>query len=405
MVNLPELLAPAGDFASLNAALDAGADAVYLGIGAFNMRRAVTGAFTLENLPEAAEACRKKGVKLYLTVNTLIYQDELEALRNHLEAAKPWIDAAIVGDFAAVALCRELGIAIHISTQFSCANTPGTKILAALGAERIVLARECTLEEITRIAAESPTPIEIFAHGAQCVAQSGRCFLSQDAYGPSASRGQCLQPCRRRYHITEHQEGAASDASFTLGSHYLLSARDLCTLPILPRLVASGAAALKIEGRARNPEYVKVVVSAYRRGLDAIAADTWSASLLEALQAQVDRVYHRPFSTGLLLGRPGQNQFCATDENQATEKKVYIGTVLNYYKAPGIAHILLHDHTLSPGDRLALHGPATGVAEFTAAELRQDDKILTCATRGDWCTLAAPRCRINDKLYRILPAQ
>ncbi len=398
----PELLAPAGDFASLTAALDSGADAIYLGIGAFNMRRAVTGAFTLENLPQAARACREKNANLYLTVNTLIYQNELEALRRHLETARPWIHAAIVGDLATLALCRELGIPIHISTQFSCANITSAKLLADLGARRIVLARECTLREIGQITAESPIPIEIFAHGAQCLAQSGRCHLSQEAYGPSASRGQCLQPCRRQYRITEEPQGPGSQAQFIAGPHYLLSARDLCTLPILPRLVASGAAALKIEGRARNPEYVKTVTAAYRRGLSAIAAGTWSEPLLAELQSQVDRVYHRPFGTGLLLGRPGDNPFCETDENQATEKKIYLGTVVNYYQTPRIAHILLHDHTLTPGDRLAIHGPATGVAEFTAAELRQDEKILHHARRGDWCTLPAPRCRPGDKIYRIL---
>jgi len=403
---LPELLAPAGDLISLQAALDAGADAVYLGVDTFNMRRMATRNFTLENLPEAAGRCRERGVRLYLTLNALIYQHELDALDQVVAAAKPFIDAAIVADWAVVAACRRHGVPFHISTQMSCSNAATARFLGEQGASRVVLARECTLEEVGLIARESGMPVEVFVHGAICVAVSGRCFLSHHAYGKSCNRGECHQPCRREYIIREVREGDGADAEFIVGQNYALSARDLCSLPFLDRLVAAGVSSLKIEGRARNADYVSAVVRAYRAGLTAIADGRFTPELAEALTADCAKVYHRAFGVGLYHGRPaGADQFTDNEDNEATEKKRYLGVVVNYYPQAKMAHLLVHDNTLRVGDNIVIHGPTTGVVALTIAALRRDDETPESVSRGAWCTFPCPtRVRIQDKVFLVTPA-
>ena len=408
---LPELLAPVGDRACFHAALDAGADALYLGFGRFNMRRALDGKLEVNQLPGLVREAHARGVKLYLTLNTIVYQGERAHLQEVLEAARQAeVDAVIASDWAVILRAKALGLPIHVSTQMSASNADTVRFLASQGAERVVLARECTLAEIAEIARETGVALEVFAHGAQCVATSGRCFLSQVTYGCSASRGQCLQPCRRRYRLTEIAEGEGPVAEFEVGAGaeggFLLSAKDLCTLPILPDLVRAGVASLKIEGRARNPEYVANVVRAYRTALDAIAAGSYDVACQAACQELVERVYHRPFAQGLLLGRPGgAAQFAGTDANLATECKRYIGVVRNYYARAGVVDILMHDGELRADNRLAFHGPKTGVLECVPGELRQDDVRPEVVRRGDWVTFRIPaRVRPGDKVYRIFPA-
>ena len=408
---LPELLAPVGDRACFHAALEAGADALYLGLGRFNMRRALDGKLEPNQLPGLVREAHARGVKLYLTLNTIVYQGELAHLQETLEGARrAGVDAVIASDWAVIVRAKALGLPVHVSTQMSASNADAVRFLAAQGAERVVLARECTLAEIATIARETEVPLEVFAHGAQCVATSGRCFLSQVTYGCSASRGQCLQPCRRRYRLTEIAEGEGPTAEFEVGAGaeggFLLSAKDLCTLPILPDLVRAGVASLKIEGRARNPEYVDNVVRAYRTALNAIARGTYDEACQAACQDLVNRVYHRPFAQGLLLGRPGgANQFAGTDANLATECKRYLGVVRNYYARAGVVDVLIHDGELRPGDRLAFHGPKTGVLACVPSELHQDALRPDVVRRGDWVTFRVPaRLRPGDKVYRILPA-
>ncbi len=406
MTKLPELLAPAGDLASFHAAIKAGADAIYLGVGPFNMRRTLDGRIELNQIPALVAEAHQHDVRVYVTLNTLVYQGELAKLDTILTQLKSaQVDAVIAADWAVILKARALGICVHVSTQMSAANAETVRFLATQGAERVVLARECTLEEIASITKETGMPIEVFAHGAQCVALSGRCFLSQMAYGCSASRGQCLQPCRRRYHIKEVNDGEGATAEFEVGTNFILSAKDLCTLPILPELVAAGVASLKIEGRARNPEYVANVIRAYRMALDAIAQDAYTPELLAECMRLVEAVYHRPFAQGMLLGRPGRDQFTGNDANYATEKKIYLGVVRNYYAKPSVAEVLIHDGTLHAGDRIAIHGPATGVLDFTVDTLRHDDQTPTEVSRGDWVTFVTPdRIRPGDKVYRIIPA-
>jgi len=399
-----EILAPAGDMTCLQAALDAGADAVYLGLEAFNMRRLSTRNFTLDTLPEAAARCRARRVRLYLTFNALVYEDEREAVRETLRAIRPHADAVIAADWAVITACRDLGIPFHVSTQLSCANADAARFLAAQGAQRIVLARECTLDEVARIAATVPVEIETFVHGAICVAVSGRCLLSHEAYGRSASRGECLQPCRRRFHIREVSEGEGSTAAFEVEPHAVLSARDLCSLPFVDRLMRAGIRAFKIEGRARNPEYVHTVVAAYQAAVAAVRAGAFTPDRIATLVERCSRVYHREFGVGLYHGRPGANQLTHDDENRATRRKRHIGIVINYYRQARVAQIQIQDAPIAVGDTIAIHGPATGVVELRVTALRHDDVILTRAERGTWVTVPCPETvRLNDKAFLVEP--
>lgn len=397
-----EILAPAGDLICLQAALDGGANAVYLGLGDFDMRRVVAGNFSLESLPDVAARCHAHHVKLYLTFNTLIFEDELPAVREQLTRVKPYVDAIIASDWAVCHFCRELGIPLHISTQMSCSNSQSVAFLKSQGASRIVLARECTLNEVARIAAASDVEIEIFVHGAQCLAHSGRCLLSHHAYGHSASRGDCHQPCRRHYRVQEIGEGNSELAAFEVTSHAIFSARDLCSLPFLNDLVASGAAAFKIEGRARNADYVYTVTKAYREGTDAALRGELSPARIESLLNQVSRVYHRDFGCGLFHGRPGKDQFTTQDENQATHIKRNVGPVLHVYPKAQVIQIQIQDHPIQVGDSLSIQGPLTGVVELKVQELRRDDCSLTQAEKGTWVTLPCPATvRPHDQVFRV----
>ena len=402
MTRSPEILAPAGDMTSLQAALDAGADAVYLGLDSLNMRQMATRNFTRETLPEAARRCRAASVRLYLTLNSILFERELAQLDDLVRFAAPWIDAAIVADWAAVAACKRHGVPFHISTQMSCSNSDAARFLKAQGASRVVLARECTLAEVAAIASAADIEVETFVHGAVCVALSGRCLLSHDAYGCSSSRGECHQPCRREFLIQEVREGENANAAFRVTPHTVLSARDLCSLPFVDRLMAAGVAAFKIEGRARNPEYVKTVVTAYRAAVAAVRNGAFSPALAEQLTTECAKVYHREYSCGLYHGRPGEDQFTDTDANQATTKKRHVGVVLNYYAGPKVAQIAIQDQPIAVGDTLSIHGPTTGVVDLTVSALRRDEEVCASAARGTWVTFPCERrVRVNDKVFIV----
>jgi U32 family peptidase len=402
---LPEILAPAGDMTSLQAALAAGADAVYLGLDILNMRQMATRNFTRETLPEASARCRQQGVHLYLTLNSLIYEHEIPICEELLLFAKPYVDAVIVSDWAAITCCRQHDIPFHVSTQMSCANSVAARFLKQQGAHRVVLARECTLDEVAAISQTADIPVETFVHGAVCLAVSGRCLLSHEAYGCSANRGECRQPCRREFTIQEVREGEGADAAFRVRPHTLLSARDLCSLPFVDKLMAAGIACFKIEGRGRNPEYVKTIVQAYKAAVAAVRNGTFTAERVAELTAQCATVYHRPFSTGLYYGRPGADQFADTDLNQATLRKHHVGIVLKYYRQAKIAQIQIQGHSIAIGDTLAIHGPTTGVVDLTVTDLQRDDQQLENAAKGTWATIPCPQhVRTNDKVYIVLPA-
>jgi len=406
MTCLPEILAPAGDMTCLQAALDAGADAVYLGLDTLNMRQMATRNFTRESLPEASRRCRERGIPLYLTLNTLLFENELVELEDTLRFAKRFIDAAIVADWATIEACKRWAIPFHISTQMSCSNSAAARFLKAQGASRVVLARECSLEEVAAIVKSVDIEVETFVHGAICVAVSGRCLLSHDAYGCSSNRGECHQPCRREFLIREVRDGENANAAFTITPHTVLSARDLCSLPFVDKLMAAGIASFKIEGRARNPEYVKAVVTAYREAINAVVKGTFTVDFAEHLATDCAKVYHREFGCGLYHGRPGANQFTDTDVNQATTRKLHVGIVMNYYPKSRVAQIAIQDQPITLGDSLSIHGSTTGIVELTVTDLRRDAEICTCARRGTWITLPCEqRVRVNDKVFIVKPVQ
>ena len=359
----PEILAPAGDFVCLQAAIDAGADAVYFGLGTFNMRARSGVNFTVDDLPEIARRCGGK-VKRYLTLNAIMFEDEAESVEAMIVAAKPYVDAFIVSDWGVISLCRKHGAVVHVSTQMSTSNSLAVSFLASQGAERVVLARECTLAEVAEIVRKTGVEIECFVHGAQCVAESGRCLMSHEAFGKSACRGECHQPCRRRFKVQavdlyEDAEGNPvheSETAFIVEPHTILSAKDLCSLGFVDKLMEAGIASFKIEGRARNANYVKTCVTAYRRAVDAVADGTSSPELVEELTRQVKTVFHREFAKGMFYGRPGVDQLTDTEDSLATTVKRHVGIVIDYFIKAGIAQVKIQDHEVRPGDTLQIHG-------------------------------------------------
>jgi len=406
-MNKPEILAPAGDFTCLQAALDAGADAVYFGLGTFNMRARSGVNFQVEDLPEIARRCDERGVKRYLTLNAIMFEGEAESVEQTIVSAKPYVNAFIVSDWGVISLCQKHGVTFHVSTQMSTSNSEAVKFLVSQGAERVVLARECTLGEVKQIAAKTGVEIECFVHGAQCVAESGRCFMSHSVFGKSACRGECNQPCRRRFIVKavdlyEDANGNPvheSDTAFEVEPHTVLSARDLCSLGFIDKLIAAGITSFKIEGRARNANYVKTTVSAYRRAVDAVADGSYTPELIAELTEQVKTVFHREFSKGMYYGRPGTDQFTDSEDSLATSVKRHIGIVIDYFLKAGIAQVKIQDHPLRPGDPIQIHGSTTGVIELDAGELRRDDEIVETAEKGTWVTLKTPRCRVGDKVF------
>ena len=404
----PEILAPAGDFTSLAAAVQAGADAVYFGLGTFNMRARSGVNFTVDDLPRIVEMCEGR-VKRYLTLNAIMFEDEAKAVEDLIIAAKPFVDAFIVSDWGVISLCKKHGARFHISTQMSASNSAAVEFLISQGADRIVLARECTLHEVAEIIRKTGVEIECFVHGAQCVAVSGRCLMSHEAFGASACRGECHQPCRRRFLVKavdlyENPDGKPvheSDTAFIVEGRTVLSAKDLCSLAFIDKLIAAGLASCKIEGRARNAEYVKVCTAAYRRAVDAVLAGGYTPELVAELTREVKRVFHREFSNGLFYGRPGVDQMTDSEDSLATEVKRHVGIIIDYFTKAGIAQVKIQDHAIRPGDRLQIHGATTGVVELTLGEIRRDDETPAVGERGTWVTFKCPRCRIGDKVFFI----
>lgn len=403
----PEILAPCGDFVCLQAALDAGADAVYFGLGTFNMRARSGVNFTEADLPEISVRCRSYGVRAYLALNSIMYESEIESVEKTVLAARDHVDAFIVSDWGVIDICRRAGVEFHISTQMSASNSAAVSFLASQGASRVVLARECDLGEVAAIVRKTGVEIETFVHGAQCVAVSGRCLMSHDVFGKSACRGECTQPCRRKYVIKAvdlysdengnpvHQ----SDTAFEIEPHTVLSAKDLCSIGFVDKLMAAGIASFKIEGRARNAEYVKTCVSAYRKAVDAVIAGTYGPELAAELLAELEKVFHREFSCGLYYGRPGGAQMALSENSISTFVKRHVGVVLDYFVKAKIAQIRIQDAEIRPGDTVQIHGKTTGVKEFTVEGMRRDEETVSVARRGTWVTIPAPRCRAGDKVF------
>lgn len=387
----PQLLSPAGDETCLRAAIDAGADAVYFGLGELNMRVKSKG-IELNDLERIVDEAHQKNVKIFVTLNVIVYEHELKKVNEILrEIKKANVDAVICWDLAIVEKCRKLDIPFHISTQASLSNSQAALFYQNLGAKAIVLARECTLKQIKEIRKKVETKIEIFCHGAMCVSVSGRCFMSQFLNCKSANRGECLQPCRREYRVIDTQTGHELEVS----NGFVMSPKDLCSLGILDKIVETGVDILKIEGRGRSPEYVSTVTRAYRTALDSIQKGEYNSKLKKQLIEEVKKVYNRGFSTGFFLGRPGDEAWSRTAGSQASEKKEFLGKVTNYFKRSKIAEVTLTAGQIKINDTLQIQGPTTGLKRLTITELKHhpEEKITFPCDH---------QVRNGDAVYKII---
>lgn len=388
MKNKYELLAPAGSFPMLVTAVKAGANAVYFGLKEFSMRDNAKN-FTIKDLDKINKICGKK-VKKYLTMNVIIYEEELKKVEKILKKIKGKIDAVICWDLSVINLCRKLKIPFHISTQASISNSQSAKFYKKLGAQRLVLARELNLKQIKKISKFAE--IECFIHGAMCVAVSGRCFMSEELYGRSANRGRCTQVCRRSYKITD-DEGQ----ELKLKRNTIMSAKDLCTLPFIEKLKQSGITSFKIEGRNRDPRYVETVVRVYRKALD---KKLTKEEIKESLK-ELKEVYNREFSSGFYLGTPTSDDFTNVENSAATTKKQFIGKVTHYYPKAKVGTIFLQTGKLKIGDEIAIIGNSTGLEKIKIKRLEIENKKINAASKGQEVGLKLPRVRKNDEVYVI----
>ncbi len=415
----PELLAPIQDFTSLQAALQAGANAVYFGVRGFNMRAGARN-FEIKDLKKIVQLCHKNKVKAYLALNIIIYEDEIKKVVKLLKAAKlAGVDAVICWDMSVVAEAHRLGLEIHLSTQASVANSAAATFYQQQGVKRIILARECSWQDIKKINQKLKIELEVFIHGAMCVSISGRCFLSQFMYNKSANRGECLQPCRRKYLIKQLD----GENELELGEDYILSPKDLCVLPFIEKILELNLASLKIEGRNRSPEYVKTVVGVYRQAIDYyfshLARKTLRSKInlrqkkleLEArqefkklkvnLMAELATVYNRGFSNGFYLGQP-VNAWTHSYGSQATSKKVHVGRVTHYYSKLGVAEVEIQaKQNLRLKDSLIIEGPVTGVYEQLITSMQMRHQPIKIARQNDRVAIKLDKVvKINDKVYK-----
>lgn len=395
----PELVAPAGNFAMLNAVLNHGADSVYFGIGNLNMRVQAEN-FTVEDLPEIMRIVREHNAKAHLTLNTMLFEGELEQVNTIIKAAKQnGVNSIICWDLAAISLCCSHGIPFHISTQASISNSLSANMYHKMGAERVVVARECSLEQIKEIKANSPVEVEAFVHGAVCIAQSGRCFMSHEVFGRSGNRGDCLQNCRREYEIYDKRK----DVTLLLGSDYVMSSKDLCTIEFIDQLIEAGIDAFKIEGRKRSPEYAARTTSVYRRAIDAYFEGTLTGEVKAGMLRELEEVYNRGFTKGFYLEEPGADSFIEHEGSASPVQKELLGKVLNYYPKSSIAFIQILANELNNGDKLLIIGNTTGVVELEASQLRVNEVENTHAGKGDTVTFScSSKVRQGDKVYRIV---
>lgn len=394
----PELMSPAGDWPALRAAIDSGADAVYFGVKELNMRAGAKN-FSLDDLKEVVKLCHENKVKVYITLNTIVYENELSGIRKILkECKKQKVDAVIAWDLSVIKECKKMKIPFIISTQASISNSESAKYFKKIGAKRITLARECSLDDIKNIKKKAKVELEVFVHGAMCVSISGRCFLSQELFGKSANRGECLQPCRREYLVEELEERR----KLKVGSHYILSPKDLCCLPFIGKLIETGIDSFKIEGRNRSPEYVKAVTSCYREAIDAVYEKRFDENLKKRLMEKLKTVYNRGFSKGFFFGMPAKKDFTDVYGSKATTRKEHIGVVKNFYGRIGVAEILIESGELKAGDDILVIGNTTGVFGQKISSLEINHKKITKAGKGNRAAIKLnKKVRINDKIYKI----
>lgn len=404
-----ELMAPAGNFESLQAALDNGADSVYFGVEQLNMRARASINFTLDDLEEIAQRCKAKNVRTYLTLNTIIYDHDLSIVKTLVKKAKEAdITAVIAMDQAVITIAREFDMEVHISTQINITNLETVKFYAMF-ADTMVLSRELSLRQVKHITEQiekeqikGPSgrlvEIEIFGHGALCMAVSGKCYMSLHAYNSSANRGACKQNCRKKYTVVDQETGIEME----LDNEYIMSPKDLCTIDFLDQVADAGIKVLKIEGRGRAPEYVAKVIKCYREAIDSLENGTYSKEQVVSWMQDLEKVYNRGFWSGYYLGQK-LGEWSKGSGSHATQKKVYIGKGVHYFPKAKIGEFKIEAYDVSLGDTILITGPTTGAKELELKEMLVNDKPQEKGTKGDAITIPLEfRVRPSDKLYKIV---
>jgi putative protease len=407
-----EIMAPAGSYESLMAAIGGGADSVYFGAEQLNMRAASSNNFNTDDLKKIAEICRDNGLKSYLTVNVVVYDNEMEQMREIVNAAaQSGITAVIASDQSVINYAFSKGVEVHLSTQLNITNTEAIRFYSRW-ADVAVLARELNLGQVKHISDEIARQeirgpkgelmkLEMFVHGALCMAISGKCYLSLHEYGKSANRGECYQICRRSYVVTDRETG------YELGidNEFIMSPKDLCTIGFIDKILESGVMVLKIEGRARSAEYVRTVASCYSEAVTAVAEGNYTPEKAEEWTARLATVFNRGFWDGYFLGQK-MGEWTNRYGSSATKRKVYLGKVTNYFVKAQVAEILLESGDLEKGEAIIITGPTTGAVEYVVSEIRVDLKETAKALKGEFCSIKSESfLRRSDKVYRWVDAE
>lgn len=412
MQNRYEVMAPAGSREALAAALKAGADSVYFGIEALNMRAHSASRFTINDLREIAAICTAQGVKTYLTVNTIIYDEDIDLMHRICDAAlEAGISAVIAADVSVLTYCREIGMEVHLSTQLNISNTDALRFYAQY-ADVVVLARELNLDQVKKIhdfidenhlcgPSGEPVRIEMFCHGALCMAVSGKCYLSLDNLGRSANRGECMQVCRRSYTVRDRETGVELDVD----NKYIMSPKDLKTIGFIDRMMRAGVRVFKIEGRARSAEYVYTVVRCYKEAIRAVEEGTFSDEMVGKWNERLSSVFNRGFWDGYYLGQQ-MGEWSEKYGSSATEKKVYVGKGVKYFSRLGVGEFYIEAGEVKQGDRLVVIGPTTGVIYITATDIHGDNGAQQKALKGQAVSIPVPeKIRPSDKLYKLVSTE
>jgi U32 family peptidase len=407
-----EIMSPVGSYESLMAALQGNADSVYFGVGQLNMRARSSNNFTVSDLKKIAGICQEKKIKTYLTLNTIIYDSEIGLMRSIVDAAKEsGITAIIASDMSVISYARSKGVEVHMSTQCNITNIEAVRFYSHFS-DVIVTARELSLKQVADIVSaiekekiKGPSGklvrIEVFAHGALCMAVSGKCYLSLDNLNYSANRGACLQLCRRSYLVRDKEEGYELEVD----NKYIMSPKDLCTIGFLDKILKAGITVLKIEGRGRSPEYVKTVTSCYREAVNSIQDGTYSKAKVNAWMKRLRSVYNRGFWDGYYLGKK-LGEWSEKYGSRATKTKIYVGKVTNYFSKLNVAEIKIETNHIDLTDDLLIIGPTTGVVEMKISEIRVELKKTRSAKKGVLCSLRVPGLvRRNDKVYKLIEAE
>ena len=402
-----EIMSPVGSYEALMAAINAGAGSIYFGVGVLNMRARSAANFSLDDLQKITDICREHNVNSYLTVNTIVYNDEIEMAHQLLDAAKKCeVTAIIASDMAVIQYARKIGLEIHLSTQCNVVNVEAVRYYSQF-ADVVVLGRECSLKQVADICQgireqhiTGPkgelVKVELFIHGALCMAVSGKCYLSLDNFNYSANRGACLQPCRRAYKVQDLD----NELELQIDNPYIMSPKDLCTIDFLDKIIKAGVSILKIEGRGRSAEYVKIVTQCYHEALDAIQEDSFTKEKVDHWKTRLRSVYNRDFWGGYYLGRK-MGEWSERYGSQATRTKQHIGKITNYFSNIHVAEILMETESLTVGEDLLIVGPTTGVYEDTVSEIRVDLKPVETVSKGVYCSVPVKSLvRRGDQVYK-----